>query len=133
MSHNYQDWAHLNDEGMKELGDVFPEGVVPIISMLPITFKHPQLATPEKGYLLRGSDLTEDQVKRIIDKLSAKFNAENQREEIKKTILSNNIPVREKLTSGTGTRRPYVYMADDLDEDEEYDDEDWDEDEEVWE
>ena len=132
MSQNYKDWAHLNEEGLKEFSDIFPEGIVPIISMVPIVFEHPQLAAPEKAYLLRGSDLTENQIKKLIDKLAQKFSGE--KDEIRKAILSNDIPVREKLTTGTGTKRIYMYMNDDYDE-EEYeneDDDDWDEDEEDW-
>ena len=131
MSQGYQDWAHLNDEGKKEFGDIFPNGIVPIISMIPITFEHPQLSTPERAYLLRGSDLTETQIKKLVDKLAQKFSGE--KEEIRKVILSNDIPVREKLTSGAGTKRIYMYMNDDYDEEEyEDEDEDWDEDEEDW-
>jgi len=28
-------WAHLNEEGMKQFGDIFPDGTVPIRSILP--------------------------------------------------------------------------------------------------
>ena len=131
MSQNYKDWANLNEEGLEKFGDIFPNGVVPIISMISITFEHPDLSTPERAYLLKGSDLTKDQITKLVDKLAQKFNGE--KDEIRKTILSNDIPVREKLTSGTGTKRFYMYVDDNYDE-EEYEDEDndWDEDEEDW-
>ena len=125
MSQNYNDWANLNEEGLKEFGDIFPNGIVPIIGMIPFTFDSPNLTEPEQGYLLRGSDLTQDQITKLVDKLAKKFNDEGKKEEIKKAVLSNDIPVRRKLTSGTGTKRIYMYMADDMDDDEE----DWDDDE----
>ena len=128
MSQNYKDWANLNEEGLEKFGDIFPNGVVPIISMISITFEHPDLSTPERAYLLKGSDLTEDQLIKLTNKLAQKFNDEDKKDEIRKTILSNDIPIREKLTNGAGTKRIFMYMADDMDDEEEDwdDDEDWD-------
>ena len=125
MNKDYNDWAHLNDEGKTEFGDIFPEGIVPILSMIPIIFEHPNLDAPEKAYLLRGSDLTQDQLEKLVKKLAKKFNDEDKKDEIKKFILANEIPLREKLTSGTGTKRIYMYMDFNVG-DEEYDqDDDW--------
>lgn len=129
---DYKDWAHLNDEGKAEFGDIFPDGIVPILSMLPIVFEHPNLDTPERAYLLRGSDLIEDQLVKLVEKLAKKFNDPDKKDEIKKYILANEIPIREKLTSGTGTKRIYMYMDFNEFEDEYDDEEDWDE-EQDWE
>ena len=108
--HGYKDWCHLNEEGKKLFGEIFPDGIVPILSMLPIIFEHPELDEPNKAYLLKGKELTEEQTKTLVDKLSEKFNDEDKKEKIETEILQNRIPIRIKLTSGAGTRRPYMYM-----------------------
>ena len=127
MTKGYQDWCYLNDNGMKDYGDIFPTTQVPILSMIPIMFEHPQLDEPKKAYLLRGSDLTKEQIEKLIDKASKKF-VEFDKEEMRTHILTNQIPIRAELTSGAGTKRIYMYLPDedfDIDED---DEEDWEED-----
>ena len=127
MSKNYQDWCYLNEEGIKEHGDIFPNRQVPIISMIPIMFTHPKLEKPEKAYLLRGTDLTEDQLEKLIEKVSKNFDEPNKNE-IRKYVLDNQIPIREKITSGAGTKRIFMYLPDvDFDMDE-YEEEEWEED-----
>ena len=124
MSHNYMDWADLNDEGKKELGDIFPDGVFPIVSMIPILFEGPGLESPERGYLVRASELTKDQIDKFVDRIAEKRGGEDRKEEIRKDLLENNVPIREKFTCGVGTKRIYMYMDDDLfDEEEDYEDE----------
>jgi len=116
-SQNYMDWTYLNEEGKKEFGDIFPDKV-PILSMIPIMFEHPELKTPEAGYLLKGKELSEEQLTKLVDKLTQKF-GDPDKDEIKKAILANDIPVRVKLTSGSGTKRPFMYMELSQDESEE--------------
>jgi len=108
--HGYKDWCYLNDEGKELFGDIFPDGIVPILSMLPIIFEHQKLDKPNKAYLLRGKKLTNEQIIMLVNKLSKKFNDEINKQEIKEEILSNRVPIREALTSGSGTRRIYMYM-----------------------
>ena len=127
MSKNYQDWCYLNEEGIKEHGDIFPNRQVPIISMIPIMFDHPKLEDPEKAYLLRGTDLTEEQLEKLIEKVSKNFD-EPKKDEIRTYILDNQMPLREKLTSGAGTKRIFMYLPDvDFGMDE-YEKEEWEED-----
>ena len=125
MTKDYQDWCYLNDDGMKDYGDIFPSRQVPILCMIPIIFEHPQLDEPKKAYLLRGSDLTEEQIEKLIEKASRKFD-EFDKEEMRAHILTNQIPIRMELTSGAGTKRIYMYLPDEdleLDEEEEWDEE----------
>ena len=132
MTKGYQDWCYLNDNGMKDYGDIFPTTQVPILSMIPIMFEHPQLDEPKKAYLLRGSDLTKEQIEKLIDKASKKF-VEFDKEEMRTHILTNQIPIREELTSGAGTKRIFMYMPD-FDTEQEWMDEDSDREEELeWE
>jgi len=127
MIQDYRTWAHLNDEGVKEFGDVFPGGVVPIRSMIPIAFTHPDLKGSQQAYILDGSELAEENLNKLIDKIAAKFNDPNKKDEIRKYILGNQIAVRTCLTSGAGTKNIHLFMPDFDEEDEEYEDLDWDE------
>lgn len=127
MTKGYQDWCYLNDNGMKDYGDIFPTTQVPILSMIPIMFEHPQLDEPKKAYLLRGSDLTKEQIEKLIDKASKKF-VEFDKEEMRTHILTNQIPIRAELTSGAGTKRIYMYLPDEDFAPDEGDEEDWEED-----
>jgi len=124
----YDTWAHLNEEGMKELGDIFPEKTIPIVSLIHIKFTHPTLNAPETAYILRGRDLTETELEKLIDKTAKKFNDESKRDEIKDCILKDQIPIRTCLTSGAGTTAVHLYMLDDgFDEDEDDWEPDYDE------
>lgn len=106
---NYKDWCNLNKQGMKEYGDIFPNRIVPIISMIPIKFEHPKLDAPERAYMVRGTNLTEKQLRLLVNKISESFKDSNKTE-IRRYILDNNLPVRERLTSGSGTRRIHMYL-----------------------
>ena len=130
---DYASWAHLNDEGVKDLGDIFPEKTIPIVSIIQITFTHPTLNTPETAYIIRGRDLTETELQKLIDKTAKKFNDETKREEIRDAILKDQIPIRTCLTSGAGTKNVHMFLPDyGFDEEEEEWDDDY-EDEEDWE
>ena len=123
----YASWAHLNDDGVKELGDIFPEKTVPIQSIISITFTHHTLNKPETAYLIRGKDLTEKQLEALIKKTASKFNDENKEDEIKKVILENQMPIRCCLTSGAGTKNVHMFLPDYGydDEEDERDEEDY--------
>jgi len=131
---DYNTWAHLNEEGMKEFGDIFPEKTIPIVSLIHVKFTHPTLNTPETAYILRGRDLTETELGKLIDRIAKKFNDESKRDEIKDCILKDQIPVRTGITSGAGTKAVHLYMFDDgFDEEEDDWEPDYDEeDEEEW-
>lgn len=134
---DYHTWAYLNEEGMKELGDIFPEKTIPIVSLIQIKFTHPTLNTPETAYILRGRDLTETELEKLIDKTAKKFNDESKKDEIKDYILKDQIPIRTCLISGAGTKNIHLYLSD-FDGGDDYDDwgdegEDWDpEEDEDW-
>ncbi len=107
--HGYKDWCYLNDKGKELFGDIFPDGIVPILSMIPITFEHPELDKPNQAYLLKGRELTEEQTKKLVNTLAEKFNTMDN-DSIEYEISVDQIPIRITLTSGSGTRRPNMYM-----------------------
>ena len=112
MEQQYASWADLNDEGMKELGDIFPEKRIPIVSIISISFEHPTLKTPETAYILNGKDLTEEQLYKLIEKTALKFGDADKKTEIKQFILNNELPVRTCLTSGAGTKNVHMFLPD---------------------
>ena len=130
MSQEYDSWAHLNDEGMKELGDIFPDKTIPIQSIIHISFTHPTLNTPETAYILRGKDLTKEQLEALIKKTAIKFKDDADLDAIRNVILENQMPVRTCLTSGVGTKNIHLFLPDyGFDEEEERCEEhEWEED-----
>ena len=115
-----RDWAYLNEEGITQFGEIFPNHKVPIISILPISFEHPDFEDPQTAYILNGKELAEETIQKLIMRLAEKFNeTPTEYPALKQEILENRIPVRVKITSGVGTSRPQMYVMDEAFEGEE--------------
>ena len=99
----YRTWACLNPEGKAVLGDVFPDGEVPIQSIIPQPANLEGVDGIEKVFLVDWKELTAQQQDAILEKISKKFGA--SKEAILKDILKVGLPLREKLTEGGGTIR----------------------------
>ena len=134
MSQEYASWAYLNDDGVKEIGDIFPEKIIPILSIIHMNFKHPDFEETQTAYILYGKDLTEEQLNKLIKKTAIKFKDDADLEAIRKAILENQMPIRTCLTSGAGTKNVHMFLPDYGFDDPDLDD--WgfedDEDEEDW-
>ena len=100
-------WAFLNEEGKKLWGDVFPDGSVPVRSMLTEQAKLEGAGT-ERVFLIDWAALTAEQQNAILEKLSKKFNA--PKEAILDQVRKVGLPLREKYTSGSGTRRMELFI-----------------------
>jgi len=120
-------WVYLNEEGKKLYGGIFPEGQLPVISMIPQLAKLGDLEKVSQVYLIRVGDLTSEQFTKIVD-LVVK-NLGGSRADIERDFKEHNIPLRAELTSGSGTDNIGFFLPDFNDEDECY--EDYDEEEEV--
>ena len=108
-----KDWAYLNEEGIHQFGEIFPNNKVPIISILPIRFEHPDFEAPQTAYLLNGKELAEETLQKLIIRLAEKFNeTPAEYPALRQEIITNRLPVRVKLTSGVGTSRPQMYILD---------------------
>jgi hypothetical protein len=99
----YRTWACLNAEGKAVLGDVFPDGEVPIQSIIPQPANLGGVDGIEKVFLVDWKELTSQQQDFILETISKKFGA--SKEVILKDILKVGLPLREKLTDGGGTIR----------------------------
>ncbi len=113
----YDSWAHLNDDGMEKLGDVFPDKIIPILSIIHLNFEHPDFEETQSAYLISGPDLTEDQLNKLVEKTTLKFGDEEKKEEIKKIILDNQLPIRTCLVSGAGTKNVHMFLDDGFEDD----------------
>jgi len=60
-------WVYLNEEGKKLYGEVFPNGKLPVISMLPQWAKLGGTETPSQIYLVKVSELSSEQFSKIVD------------------------------------------------------------------
>ena len=104
----FRHWAHLNEEGKKLYGEIFPNGVVPVLSMIPQMAKLGEGETPERVYIVYIEELTPEQFKAIVDLIAEKFNA--PRSAVEADFKKNGIPLRGTLTSGAGTNHPGFFV-----------------------
>ena len=97
----YKNWAYLNGEGKMTWGNVFPDGEVPVQSII----AHPAtligIDKIERVFLVDWKALTLQQQEAILDKLYKKSKA--AKEVILKDILKIGLPLREKYTDSCGT------------------------------
>jgi len=94
-------WASLNEVGKALFGEVFPDGRVPVVSMIPSWAKLGGSMEASRVYIVKVSELSEEQFSKIVDMVSARFGAD--REAVEKDFKDHGIPLREALTSGAGT------------------------------
>ena len=89
----------LNAEGKKLFGDVFPDGLVPVVSMIPGTaFFGGQ---EENMYLLFHEEMSEDQIQKLVQLLATKFGATEV--DVKAQMIKDRIPLRARYTNGAAT------------------------------
>ena len=104
----FRHWAHLNDEGRKLYGHIFPDGQVPVLSMVPQMAKLGGSETPERVYIVYVEELSSDQFKAIVDLIAEKSRA--PRSVIEAEFKKNGIPLRAKFVSGAGTNHPGFFV-----------------------
>ena len=104
----WQHWAYLNDEGKRLWGDVFPNGIVPVMVMIPQSASLEGQDKIMSVFLINEKELTPEQIDLILTKLATKFNA--PKEEIRKDMLKSHIPLRRELTNGSGTNQMGLFL-----------------------
>lgn len=107
MPRRYETWAYLNDEGKKIWGDIFPNGEVPVRSLLTQQARLEGAGT-ERVFLVAWDKLTIQQKNAIVERLSK--NGGEPVEFIWKVISQVGLPLREKLTDGAGTTRAGLFI-----------------------
>ena len=95
----FRHWTYLNAAGKKLYGDIFPEGMVPVLSMIPGTAVIGD--QEEKIYLVCHEELSEVQTEKLVKLLAETFKAAEA--DVKNELLKNRIPLRAKYTDGAAS------------------------------
>jgi len=106
---NYHHWAILNDDGMKNLGHIFPDGVVPVkcMTMTRATFED------KKGvheiFKIDWNELTDEQKEQCVEYLHQKHHVPDHiiRKEIERLGF---IPLQSKHACGSGTDQVQIFL-----------------------
>jgi hypothetical protein len=104
----YKTWASLNAEGKAIWGDVFPDGEVPVQSIIAQAATLEGIAKTERVFLVDWKELNARQQDGVLEKLSKRSGA--AKDVILKDILKIGLPLREKYTDGCGTTRLGLFV-----------------------
>ena len=103
----FHHWAHLNEEGKKLFGEIFPDGIVPVVNMLPSPAKLGGKTT--RMFKVDIKQLSTNQMTELLEILSRKFNA--PKDAIKRQIQTDGfVPLRKSMTSGSGTDQMGLFI-----------------------
>jgi len=107
MKRKYETWTYLNDEGKGLWGEIFPDGEVPVRSIIAVSAKLGGIGE-ERVFIVEWSELTAEQQEAILERLSKKSGA--PKDVILKDILKIGLPLRVKYTKGAGTTRLGLFL-----------------------
>ena len=89
----FKHWANLNDEGKKLYGEIWEDGTVPVVSMIPTWFNIE--GQDEQCYLIHHEEMTLEQINIMLDLLANRFGA--PKSTIEEEMKKNRLPLRGKL------------------------------------
>jgi hypothetical protein len=98
----------LNAEGKAVWGDVFPEGEVPVQSIIAQHATLEGIDKTERIFLVDWKELTAQQQDTVLEKLSKRSGA--SKNIILKDALKIGLPLREKYTDSCGTSRLGLFV-----------------------
>lgn len=98
----------MNAEGKAVWGDVFPDGEVPVQSIIAQPATLEGIDKTERVFLVDWKELTSQQQDAVLEKLSKRSGA--SKEVILKDVLKIGLPLREKYTDGCGTTRLGLFV-----------------------
>jgi len=101
-------WAYLNAEGKQHWGDIFPDGKVPIHSIIEIPAKLKGIRPMQKVYMVDWQKLSTEQQLATLEKLTKLCGT--PKAEILQEILKVGLPLREKYTDGCATSRMELFL-----------------------
>ena len=104
----YRTWASLNAEGKAVWGDVFPDGEVPVQSIIAQPASLEGFDKTEIVFLVDWKELAGQQQEAVLEKLSKRSGA--AKNIILKDILKIGLPLREKYTDCCGTTRLGLFV-----------------------
>lgn len=95
---------------MEIWGEVFPDRMVPVVSMVarygPLGSPD---APPEYYFKVEWDELTEAQEEEILALLASKFGV--TKDGIKSQVAEIGLPLRKSLTNGSGTNHPGLFLG----------------------
>lgn len=107
MSRRFKHWAYLNDAGKEAYSSIFLDGIVPVLSMIPI--QGYAEGREQHFYKIYLPELTNEQFEGIVDILSEKF--KSSKKEVSDYFKKiDHIPLRANLTNGSGTNHPGLFI-----------------------
>jgi hypothetical protein len=98
----------LNAEGKAAWGDVFPDGEVPVQSIIAQPATLEGIDMPERVFLVDWKELTAQQQDAILEKISKRTSA--SKDAILKDVLKVGLPLRAKYTDSCGTSRLELFF-----------------------
>ena len=104
----YKTWANLNAEGKAVWGDVFPDGEVPVQSIIAQSASLEGIDKTERVFLVDWKELNSQQQEAVLEKLSKRSGA--SKNVILKDVLKIGLPLREKYTDSCGTTRLGLFV-----------------------
>jgi len=105
----FHHWVHLNEEGKKLFGSVFPDAIVPVKVMLPQSATLQGQVGVQGVYKVDWEQLSNEQHDRLLEILSKKFGA--PKEAIRNQFEKDGfIPLRDKYVSGAGTDQMGLFI-----------------------
>lgn len=105
MTTRFRHWVHLSKEGVKELGHIFKDGIVPVKCFLPAQATLGEERKKAEVYLIDLKQLTEEQVDLCCEyagRLQGVSGAVVKRD----ICRSGELPIRDVHVSGSGTDYP---------------------------
>jgi len=105
----FHHWIHLNEEGKKLFGSVFPDGIVPVKVMVPQGATLQGQSSVQQVYKVDWEQLTDQQRDTLLEILSKKFGAPKKaiRAQIEKDGF---IPLRSQYVSAAGTDQMGLFI-----------------------
>jgi hypothetical protein len=104
----YKTWASLNAEGKAVWSDIFPDGEVPVQSIIAQPATLEGINKTERVFLVDWKELTPQQQEAVLEKLSKRSGA--TKNVILKDLLKIGLPLREKYTESCGTNRIGLFL-----------------------
>lgn len=104
----YKTWAYLNAEGKAVWGDIFPDGEVPVQSIIAQSATLEDIDKTERVFLVDWKELTPQQQDAVLEKLNKRSGA--SKTVILKDVLKIGLPLREKYADSCGTTRLGLFV-----------------------
>lgn len=105
----FHHWVHLNEEGKKLFGSVFPNGIIPVKVMFPQSATLEGQSDIQRVYKVDWGQLSIEQQNAILEILSKRFGA--PKHTIKKQFEKDGfIPLRSQYVSGAGTDQMGLFL-----------------------